>query len=113
MVKFYTDALDHTFFALADPTRRAILAQLSQGAATVGQLAGPFGMSQVAVSKHLKLLESAGLVAREREGRSVRCRLLPGPLAEAAGWIDGYRTFWDTNIGSLARFLAVQAADKE
>ncbi len=109
MVKSYTHGLDYTFFALADPTRRAVLARLSQGEATVGELAEPFGMSLVAVGKHLRLLENAGLIQRERSGRSVTCRLQAAPLAEASAWIDGYRAFWDGNMASLSRYLHRQA----
>lgn len=109
MVKIYTHGLDYTFFALADPTRRAVLARLSQGEATVGELAEPFGMSLVAVGKHLRLLESAGLIQRERTGRSVTCRLQAEPLAEASQWIEGYRAFWDSNMASLSRYLRGKA----
>jgi len=110
MVKEYTHDLDYTFFALSDPTRRAVLARLAQGEATVGELAQPFGMSVVAVSKHLRLLEAAGLIHRARAGRTVTCRLNAGPLADANAWIDGYRAFWDSNMASLARYLEQQAS---
>jgi len=109
MVKAYTHGLDYTFFALADSTRRAVLARLALGEATLVELAQPFGISLVAVSKHLRLLESAGLIERERTGRSVTCRLVAAPLAEASHWIEGYRSYWDGNIASLARFLEQQA----
>ena len=109
MVKEYTHSLDYTFFARADPPRRAVLARLSQGQATVGELAQPFGMSLAAVSKHLRLLESAGLIQRVRNGRTVTCRLDAAPLAQANAWIEGYRNYWDTNMASLSRFLSQRA----
>ena len=85
--------LDATFAALADPTRRAILARLALGETSVGELATPFAMSLPAVSKHLGVLEGAGLLTRERDGRVRRCRLEPGPLHSAADWIAQYRRF--------------------
>ena len=90
-----TDALDATFAALADPTRRAILARLTAGEATVTELAEPFAMSLPAVSKHLKVLERAGLIARGREAQWRPCRLEADPLREVADWVEGYRRFWE------------------
>ena len=90
-----TDRLDDTFAALADPTRRAILARLMAGAATVTELAEPFDMSHPAVSKHLKVLERAGLIARGREAQWRPCRLAADPLKEVADWVEGYRRFWE------------------
>lgn len=110
MVKSYTHGLDYTFFALADSTRRAVLARLALGEATLVELAQPFGISMVAVGKHLRLLEAAGLIERERTGRTVTCRLVAAPLAEASQWIEGYRAYWDDNMASLARFLERQPA---
>lgn len=98
-------ALDATFAALADPTRRAILARLAQGEATVGELAAPFRMTQPAVSKHLKVLERAGLVARGRDAQRRPCRLVPQPLAEATGWLDRYRQLWEANFARLDALL--------
>ncbi|MFT7772237.1 ArsR/SmtB family transcription factor [Roseateles sp.] len=112
MVKSYTHSLDYTFFALADPTRRAILARLSQGEATASELAKPFDMSLVAVGKHLRLLETAGLVRRDRNGRTVTCHLEATPLAQADAWLAGYRAFWDGNIASLSRFLATWGPER-
>jgi DNA-binding transcriptional ArsR family regulator len=106
MVKYEPELLDRTFAALADPTRRAILARLAAGEATVGDLARPFAMSLPAISKHLKVLEGAGLLARTRVGREHRCRLEPGPMREAANWIERYRQFWDEQFDRLAEFLA-------
>jgi DNA-binding transcriptional ArsR family regulator len=90
-----TDRLDHTFAALADPTRRAILARLMTGAATVTELAEPFDMSLPAISKHLKVLERAGLITRGREAQWRPCRLEADPLREVADWVEGYRRFWE------------------
>jgi DNA-binding transcriptional ArsR family regulator len=89
------DRLDDTFAALADPTRRAILARLMAGAASVTELAEPFEMSLPAVSKHLKVLERAGLITRGREAQWRPCRLEADPLKEVADWVEGYRRFWE------------------
>ncbi len=97
--------LDTTFAALADPTRRAILARLSSGEATVKELAEPFAMSLPAVSKHLKVLEHAGLIARGREAQWRPCRLEVSPLKEAAEWIGGYRKFWEESFDRLDDLL--------
>ncbi len=93
--------LDATFAALADPTRRAILARLTEGEATVAELAAPLPMSQPAVSKHLKVLERAGLVARSRDAQRRPCRLVGEPLAEAAAWLATYRRFWEGSFERL------------
>jgi DNA-binding transcriptional ArsR family regulator len=87
--------LSDTFAALADPTRRAILARLRAGEASVGELAHPFRMSLPAISKHLRVLERAGLLERRRQGRRRRCRLVARPMREAAAWINRYRRFWE------------------
>jgi DNA-binding transcriptional ArsR family regulator len=97
--------LDATFAALADPTRRAILARLSTGEATVTELASPFQMSLPAVSKHLKVLESAGLITRGREAQWRPCRLEVGPLKEASEWIEQYRRFWEESFNRLDEVL--------
>ena len=97
--------LDATFAALADPTRRAILARLSKGAASVTELAEPFQMTLPAVSKHLKVLEHAGLISRGREAQWRPCRLEAGPLKEANDWIDQYRQFWEERFDRLDVFL--------
>jgi DNA-binding transcriptional ArsR family regulator len=101
-----TDQLSRTFAALADPTRRAMLARLSKGEATVGQLAEPFAMSFAAVSKHLGVLETAGLVSRGRDARFRPAQLDARPLAEASGWIDDYERFWTDSLGALDTLLA-------
>ena len=99
------DQLSATFAALADPTRRAILARLSLGETSVTELAAPFEMSMPAVSKHLKVLERAGLIARGREAQWRPCRLDAAPLREAAGWIEDYRRFWSAHVDALERHL--------
>ena len=106
MVKYQSDPLSEVFGALADPTRRAILARLALGETSVGELAEPFEMSLPAVSKHLGVLETAGLVQREKRGRVRRCQLDGRPLEAAATWIEPYRQFWETRLDSLARYLA-------
>jgi DNA-binding transcriptional ArsR family regulator len=97
--------LDHVFHALADPTRRAILARLTSGEATVNELVEPFALSQPAISKHLKVLERAGLVSRGRAAQFRPVRLEPAPLAEAAQWIGGYRRFWDESFNRLDDYV--------
>src|SRR5262245_15862815 len=97
--------LDATFAALADPTRRAILARLAAGEATVTDLARPFDMGQPAVSKHLKVLERAGLISRGRNAQTRPARIEPRPLAEASGWLDGYRRFWEASFERLDAVL--------
>jgi len=99
------DQLSTTFAALADPTRRAILAQLASGESSVTQLAEPFEMSMPAVSKHLKVLERAGLIARTREAQWRFCRLEAGPLKEVATWIEHYRRFWEESFDRLDAYL--------
>jgi DNA-binding transcriptional ArsR family regulator len=99
------DHLDATFAALADPTRRAILARLALGEASVSELAEPFAMSQPAISKHLKVLERAGLITRSRDRQRRPCRLEANPLAEASGWLEGYRQFWEKSFRSLDALL--------
>ena len=99
------DQLNSTFAALADPTRRAILARLALGETSVTELAKPFEMSMPAVSKHLKVLERACLIARGREAQSRPCRLEPGPLKEAASWIEEYRRFWEESLDRLDAYL--------
>jgi DNA-binding transcriptional ArsR family regulator len=97
--------LDRTFGALADPSRRAIVAALATGPRTVGELAAPLPMSLVATSKHIAVLERAGLVSRARAGRAQVCRLRPDAMRDAAQWLDTYRTFWTTQLDALGAFL--------
>jgi DNA-binding transcriptional ArsR family regulator len=107
-----TDRLSNTLAALADPTRRAILARLALGETSVKELAAPFDMSLPAVSKHLKVLERAGLIARGRAAQWRPCRLRPEPLKEVAQWIEHYRAFWEQSLGRLDDYLhELQAKD--
>jgi DNA-binding transcriptional ArsR family regulator len=100
--------LDLTFGALADPTRRGIVATLAAGPRTIGSLAEPLPMTLVAVSKHITVLERAGLVGRTRVGRANLCRLLPEPLADAAGWLTYYERFWTDRIDALERYVTTE-----
>ena len=100
-----TDTLDATFAALADPTRRAILARLASGEASVNELAEPFDMTLPGVSKHLKVLERAGLVSRGRVAQSRPCRLEAAPLRDAADWVESYRRFWEGSFDRLEDYL--------
>ena len=99
------DRLNATFAALADPTRRAILARLASGEASVTELAEPFEMSMPAISKHLKVLQRAGLIARGREAQWRPCRLEAGPLKDAADWLEHYRRFWEQSFDRLEDYL--------
>jgi DNA-binding transcriptional ArsR family regulator len=109
-----TDRLDRTFAALADPTRRAMLARLAAGDASVTELGEPFAMSQPAISKHLKVLERAGLVVRSRERQWRPARLEAGPLKEVADWTERYRRFWDERYDRLDEYLEeLQGQGKE
>ena len=99
------DHLDMTFAALADPTRRAILARLASGEASVMELAEPFAMTQPAISKHLKVLERAGLISRGRDAQRRPCRLEAKPLAEANEWLERYRELWEANFQRLDALL--------
>ena len=97
--------LDTTFAALADPTRRAILARLASGEASVTELAEPFEMSMPAISKHLKVLERAGLIARGRAAQFRPCRLNPEPLRDVSDWVEKYRQFWEQSLDRLEEYL--------
>ncbi|OAM76725.1 ArsR/SmtB family transcription factor [Devosia elaeis] len=101
-----TDSLSATLGALADPTRRAILARLAKGEASVNEIAEPFDMTLAAVSKHIKVLENAGLVRRGRQAQYRPCALEPGPLREAASYLELYRRFWEQNLNQLEAYLA-------
>ena len=100
-----TQPLDATFAALADPTRRAILARLSRGEASVQELAAPFDMSLPAVSKHLKVLERSGLIERGRDAQRRPCRLRAAPLRQVAEWAEQYRRFWEESFDRLEEYL--------
>lgn len=109
-----TDRLSDTFAALADPTRRAILARLASGEATVTELAEPFEMSLPAVSKHLKVLERTGLIARGRDAQWRPCRLEAGPLRDVSNWVEHYRRFWEQSFDRLDAYLKqLQAQEKK
>lgn len=100
-----TDGLNRAFAALADPTRRAIVARLAKGDATVMELAKPFEMSQPSISKHLKVLERAGLISRSRAAQTRPCRLEPAPLRQIAQWVDMHRSLWEASFNRLEAFL--------
>ena len=108
MVEYHTAALDRVFAAVADPTRRAILSALAQKPATVTEIARPFPVSLNAISKHLLVLERAGLVRREIVGREHHCRLDPAPLRKASAWLDYYRKFWDVRLDALERHITTR-----
>lgn len=114
-----TDQLDLTFAALADPTRRAMLVRLANGPATVNELAAPFAMSQPAISRHIKVLEAAGLVSRSKLAQKRPVQINAGPMADAVGWLEQYRRFWgesyarlDTLLGQLQSHAAVAGDGK-
>jgi DNA-binding transcriptional ArsR family regulator len=108
-----TDPLSITFAALADPTRRAILARLSEGEATVNELAAPHAMSLPAVSRHLQVLERAGLVVKGRSAQWRPCRLETAPLAEADAWLDSYRDFFESRFARLEQQLVTKPTQEE
>lgn len=109
----HSDRLNATFTALADPTRRAILARLATGEASVNDLARPFNISQPAVSKHLKVLELAGLISRGRDAQRRPSRIEPKPLAEATRWLENYRRFWEGSFRNLDELLEEMKATKK
>jgi DNA-binding transcriptional ArsR family regulator len=112
MVESKTPRLNSVFHALGDATRRRMLLELSDGERTVGQLAEPFDISLAAASKHIKVLENAGLIRREVRGRTHLCRLEPGPLASAHEWLSYYERFWTERLDVLERLLRAEDADK-
>lgn len=106
MVEYTPKTLNHVFSAVADPTRRAILQGLAEKPATISEIAKPFPVSLNAVSKHVMVLERAGLIRRERRGREHLCRLEARPLRDATAWLDHYRQFWDVRLDALERYVA-------
>lgn len=110
MVKYDSQALDTVFHALGDRTRRDMLEQLARRDCTVSELAEPFAMSLAAASKHIKVLEKAGLVTREVKGRTHRCSLEPMPLASAERWIGMYRSYWNEQLDTLEKLLRAESA---
>jgi DNA-binding transcriptional ArsR family regulator len=111
MVNYLHPSLNVIFSALSDPTRRAILERLAHGAATVTEVAEPFKMSLPAISKHLRILENARLIVRQKDGRVHHLRLSPAPLKTAAEWLAEYRQFWDEQFDSLAEYLETTPED--
>ena len=107
-----SERLNATFIALADPTRRAIIARLASGEASVSELAKPFAMSQPAISKHLKVLERAGLISRSRDAQRRPCRIEAKPLSDANEWLESYRRFWEGNFQRLDSMLEEMKAGK-
>lgn len=105
MVKYSENTLDQVFYALCDPTRRALLERLSQGESQVTELAEPYAMSLPAVSKHIGVLEKAGLVMRSKDGRIRRCKLVPEKLETANEWLEKYRVFWEESLDRLDVYL--------
>ena len=112
MVKYNEEQLDQVFKALADPTRRSIMQRLIQGDALVTDLAEPFDMSLPAITKHLNVLESAGLLIREKRGRERHCSLNAEPLQQASGWIEIYRQFWEQRLDKLAQLFEARKKSK-
>ncbi len=113
MVNSRSAQLDETFFALSDPTRRQIVARLAQGDSTVAELAQPFQLSAPAISKHLRVLERAGLLQQERVGRARQCRLNAQPLQGIASFVADYRRFWEGQLDSLEEYLGTLPAEAE
>jgi DNA-binding transcriptional ArsR family regulator len=109
MVQLQADRLDDVLSAISDPTRRAIVARLAQGRASMSQLAEPLPMSLPAVIKHVRVLERAGLVTHRKEGRTRFCELHPEPLAAVDGWLDHYREFWDGQLDSLVKHFETRS----
>jgi DNA-binding transcriptional ArsR family regulator len=110
---YHASSLDHTFAALADPTRRAIITRLATGERTISDLASRFAMSLPAVSKHIRVLERAGLARVRREGRARRTTLVAAPMRDASAWIERYRSFWEFQLDQLSAYLAASGASGE
>jgi len=111
MVEQLAAPLDRTFAALADPTRRALLGALRTGDCSVSELAAPFPISFAAVSKHLRVLERAGLVVRRVDGRTTRCNLRAKPMQDAVEWVERYRDYWENQLDRFARYIEEEAND--
>jgi DNA-binding transcriptional ArsR family regulator len=113
MVKYYSEQLDRTFFALSDPTRRAIIGTLAmKGPCSVLELAKPFDMSLAGISKHLKLLENASLITRERRGRVHYLKLCGDPMSEANQWLESYAQFWIGQLDAFEKYITNSPGDK-
>src|SRR5262249_29871134 len=113
MVNYPSAVLDQTFGALSDATRRAMVQQLARGECTVMDLAKPFDMSLPAVTKHVRILEKAGILVRQKTGRTNRCQLQPKPLEDATQWIEHYRKFWEESFDRLDAYLKTVASKKK
>ena len=112
MVNSRSENIDDTFYALSDPTRRAIVARLTEGDATVGELARPFALSPSALTKHLRVLERVGLISQRRVGRTRRCELRPARLLEAASFFERYRSFWEAWFDNLAEYAKTRPEER-
>lgn len=112
MVNSRTRQLDETFYALSDPTRRAIVVRLSAGKATVGELGQPFDISPPALTKHLRVLERVGLITQQRVGRTRHCELQPAPLREAMAFLQHYAAFWDARLDRLGAYIETTLEEK-
>ena len=113
MVEYHSKPLNRVFFALADPTRRAVLARLAAGELTVTAIAAPFGISLAAVSKHIRVLESAGLLKRTRQGREHRLSFVPQPLEAAAKWVNQYERFWTEHLDRIKEAAERKARERK
>ncbi len=111
--KHPSSSLDTTFSALSDPTRRAMIERLAEGELSVSELAKPFPVSLPAISKHLRVLEDAGLLSQERQGRILKCRLEPSPLMTTANWLAQYESLWEKHLDKFAKYLEAQAKEDE
>lgn len=98
-------SLDHVYHAISDPTRRAVLMRLAAGETSIGELSKPYAMTLPAFSKHIRVLEQAGLVSKEKRGRTYYCQLVPGPLEDATEWLEFYRRFWERKLADLDNYL--------
>ena len=105
MVNYNEEQMSAVFMALADATRRGMITRLSEGPATIGELGRPYAISKPAVTRHVKVLERAGLVSRKKDGRIHRCKLNPAPMKTAEDWIEKHRKFWEASLDSLASYL--------
>jgi len=113
MVNYKPESLDLVFGALSDPTRRRMVARLSEGPASVAELGEPFDITKPAVTKHVKVLERAGLLERRKDGRIHRCSLNPEPMQDAERWIEEYRRFWEASLGRLSRYFDESAGTEK
>jgi DNA-binding transcriptional ArsR family regulator len=113
VVEYSAEPLSRVFFALSDPTRRAILARIADGEATVTVIAAPFAMTLAAVSKHIRVLEEAGLLQRSKQGREHHLRFVPEPLRDAGDWVDGFRKFWGEHLDRIKELAERKARERK